>query len=215
MTNPDYEPLQLAPPPGPPSSPAFPGDGAPRGLSPDSSTKDRVTALLEAGLPHAELRGALGISDATLRNWLDESTSPRGGVLRTLDDLRVTVVALNHAGLAGKRGIQWLLSRNLGRWTQGSVRSTSCRRTPCYCSQPCRISSSPTRPSGPMPSISTSSRPSREQPARAPRRVERARLAAESLRTPDPSKVEPAASLYAAGRRRLEVDVSDAGRTFP
>jgi hypothetical protein len=78
-----------------------------------------VTALLEAGLPHAELRAALGISDATLRNWLDESTSPRGGVLRTLDDLRVTVVALNHAGLAGKRGIQWLLSRNLGRWTQG------------------------------------------------------------------------------------------------
>ena len=120
MTDLDYEPpLELAPPPGPPDA-GLPGEDAPRGLSNASLTKERLEALLEAGLPHAELRAALNISDATLRNWLDEATVPRGGAVRALDDLRIAVVALHHAGLRGKRAIQWLLSRNLGRWTQGA-----------------------------------------------------------------------------------------------
>jgi len=114
-------PLELAPSVGPPPPEAtLPGEDAPRGLSNASSTKERITALLKAGLPHAELRAALDITDATLRNWIDEATVPRGGALRALDDLRVAVVALHHAGLPGRRGIQWLLSRNLGRWTQGA-----------------------------------------------------------------------------------------------
>lgn len=122
MTDLDYEsPLELAAPPGPMSPGAgMPGDDTPHGLSNASLTKERLVALLEAGLPHAELRAALNISDATLRNWLDEATVPRGGAVRALDDLRIAVVALHHAGLPGKRGVQWLLSRNLGRWTQGA-----------------------------------------------------------------------------------------------
>jgi hypothetical protein len=122
MTDLDHEPpLELAPSPAPVSTIAtLPGEDAPAGLSNASSTKERLTALLDAGLPHAELRAAVGISDATLRNWLDEATVPRGGTARALDDLRVAVVALHHAGLSGRRGIQWLLSRNLGRWTRGA-----------------------------------------------------------------------------------------------
>lgn len=122
MTDIGYEPpLEVAPSPGPlPAEAVLPGDEAPGGLSSTSSTRERVTALLAAGLPHAELRAALGVSDATLRNWIDEATAPRGSATRALDDLRLAVVALHHAGLPGKHGVQWLLSRNLGRWTAGA-----------------------------------------------------------------------------------------------
>jgi hypothetical protein len=71
-------------------------------------------------MSHAELCAALRISDATLRNWVDEATVARGASVRALDDLRIAVVGLHHAGLSGKRAIQWLLSRNLGRWTRGA-----------------------------------------------------------------------------------------------
>lgn len=102
--------------PGRPSGVARP----PRGLSQDSTTKERIAALLSTGISQAELRQALGVSDATIRNWNDGTTVPRDGALRSLDDLRTAVLALHEAGIRGERAAQWLTSRNLGPWLQGA-----------------------------------------------------------------------------------------------
>jgi len=90
------------------------------GLAPHSTTKERIAALLELGLPPAELRKAIGVSDATIRNWNEQATVPREGALRALDDLRTAFVALDQAGISGSRAVQWLTSRNLGRWLRGA-----------------------------------------------------------------------------------------------
>jgi hypothetical protein len=90
------------------------------GLSPISTTQERIAALLEIGLPAVELRTAIGgVSEATIRNWSEHATVPRNGAIRALDDLRTCVVALHEAGLEGERAVGWLTSRNLGKWLRG------------------------------------------------------------------------------------------------
>jgi hypothetical protein len=90
------------------------------GLSPVSTTQERIAALLKIGLPASELRKAIGVSEATIRNWNEQATVPRGGALRALDDLRTSIVALHESGLEGERAVGWLTSRNLGRWLRGA-----------------------------------------------------------------------------------------------
>jgi hypothetical protein len=92
----------------------------PKGLTYDSSTSDRLRALMEMGLTTMQLRSVLSnCSDATLRNWLDGTTTPRDHALVLLDDLRAVVVALGHAGIRGPSATKWLFSRNFSRWIGG------------------------------------------------------------------------------------------------
>jgi hypothetical protein len=89
------------------------------GLSPIATASDRVSALLSIGLAAGDLRAALGVSEATLRNWVDEATMPRHAASRTLDDLRAAVLALYEAGLEGEQAARWLTSRQLNQWLRG------------------------------------------------------------------------------------------------
>jgi hypothetical protein len=92
----------------------------PKGLTYDSSTSERLRALMDMGMTPLQLRSVLNdCSDATLRNWLDGATTPRDHALVLLDDLRAVVVALGHAGIRGHSATKWLFSRNFGRWIGG------------------------------------------------------------------------------------------------
>lgn len=90
------------------------------GLAAVSPTQDRIQALLKMGMPPAELREAIGVSEATIRNWMEQTTVPRSRALRALDDLRTAVLALHECGIRGDEAVGWLTSRNLGRWLRGA-----------------------------------------------------------------------------------------------
>ena len=95
------------------SDPTKPGsDAAPSEIT---ATQTRVKALLDLGLEVEELAEALGVkSQTTIRNWADGSASPRRSGVRTVDDIRRTVVLLDEAGITGNDAAQWLRSRQGG-----------------------------------------------------------------------------------------------------
>ena len=99
-----------------------PLEQTPPGLAPTATTRERIEALLAAGLPPARLREALGgVSEATIRNWMSQDASvPREPATRALDDLRAAMVALRQVGMDNERAVAWLTSRNLDGWLAGA-----------------------------------------------------------------------------------------------
>lgn len=89
------------------------GSQAVRSLGATASTADRIEAILEL-LSVEELAAALDVTASTIRNWMGGQATPRRPALRTLDDLRRTILLLVDAGIQGEDCAQWLRSRQGG-----------------------------------------------------------------------------------------------------
>jgi transcriptional regulator with XRE-family HTH domain len=66
---------------------------------------------LALGLEAEDLADALGVTPATVRNWIRGTATPRREPVRVIDDLRRVVVVLAEAGIVGAGAADWLRSR--------------------------------------------------------------------------------------------------------
>lgn len=82
------------------------------GLLETASHAARINALLGLGLTAEELATTYSVAVSTVRNWQEDVAVPRHRARLLTDDLRLTAVILDEAGLRDGEIAQWLRSRN-------------------------------------------------------------------------------------------------------